>query len=166
MLGCIRTIGLLSLLILFSAPLARAQVPPSPEALAAAKELVVTIHLDEQLSAVLPGIIKNLKPSIVQGRSEVDRQYDALAPFLLEGFKARMSELSDAAAIVYARNFSTEDLLALGAFYKTPLGQRLLQKLPTVTQEIMLVGGKFGRSVGEEMQKRMIEELRKKGVNL
>jgi hypothetical protein len=96
MLGCVRRIGLLSLLILLSAPLARAQAP-SPEALAAAKELIVTIHLDEQLSAVLPGIIKNLKPSIVQGRSEVDRQYDALAPLLLEGFKARMSELSDAA---------------------------------------------------------------------
>lgn len=166
MLGCIRTIGLLSLLILLSAPLARAQVPPSPEALAAAKELVVTIHLDQQLSAILPGLIKNLKPSIVQGRAEVDRQYDALAPIILEGFKERMSELSDAAAIIYARNFSTEDLIALSAFYKTPLGQRLLQKLPTVTQETMLAGGKFGQSVGEDMQKRMIEELRKKGVNL
>jgi hypothetical protein len=87
-------------------------------------------------------------------------------PIMLDGFKARISELSDAAAIVYARNFSTEDLLALTAFYRTPLGQRLLQKLPTVTQEIMLVGGKFGKSVAEDMQKRMIEELRKKGVNL
>jgi hypothetical protein len=46
------------------------------------------------------------------------------------------------------------------------LGQRLLQKLPTVTQETILAGGKFGRSVGEDMEKRMIEELRKKGVNL
>jgi uncharacterized protein len=166
MLGCMIRIGLFSLLVILSAPLARAQVPPAPDALAAAKELVVTIHLDEQFSAVLPGIIKNLKPSIVQGRSEVDRQYDALVPIMLGGFKARISELSDAAAIVYARNFSTEDLRALTAFYRTPLGQRLLQKLPTVTQEIMLVGGKFGKSVAEDMQKRMIEELRKKGVNL
>jgi uncharacterized protein len=165
MLGCIRTIGLLCMLILLSTPLARAQAP-SPEALAAAKELVVTIHLDQQLAAILPGTIKNLKPSIVQGRAEVDREYDASAPFILEGFKERMSELSDAAAIIYARNFSTEDLIALSAFYKTPLGQRLLQKLPTVTQETMLAGGKFGQSVGEDMQKRMIEELRKKGVNL
>jgi len=165
MLGCIRTIGLLSLLMLLSAPLARAQAP-SPEALAAAKELVVTMRLDEQFAAVLPGMIKNIKPTIVQGRAEVDREYDALVPFMLEAFKARMSELSDAAAIVYARNFSTEDLLVLSAFYRTPSGQRLLQKLPTVTQEIMVAGGKFGKSIGEDMQKRMIEELRKKGVNL
>jgi hypothetical protein len=102
----------------------------------------------------------------VQGRAEAERQYDALALLILEDFKARMSDLIDAAAIIYARNFSTEDLLALNAFYKTPLGQRLLQKLPTVTQETILAGGKFGRSVGEDMEKRMIEELRKKGVNL
>lgn len=165
MFGCIRTIGLLCLFVLLSAPLAKAQAP-SPEALAAAKDVIATMHLDEQLSAILPGIIKNQKPAIVQGRAEVDRQYDALAPLILEGFKARMSELTDAAAIIYARHFSTEDLLALNAFYKTPLGQRLLQKLPTVTQETILAGGKFGRSVGEDMEKRMIEELRKKGVNL
>jgi len=68
--------------------------------------------------------------------------------------------------VTYSRNFSSEDLLALIAFYKTPAGQKLLQKLPTVTQELMLVGGKFGQSVAEDMRKRMIEELRKKGVNL
>ena len=164
MLGCIRTIGLLSLFLVLAMPPAGAQAP-APETLAAAKDLVVIMHLDEQFAAVLPGIIKNLKPSIVQGRSEVDRQYDVLAPILLDGFKARISELSEAAAIVYARNFSTEDLIVLGAFYKTPTGQRLLQKLPTVSQEIMLVGGKFGKSVAEDMQSRMLEELRKKSAN-
>ena len=164
MLGCIRTIGLLSLFLVLAMPPAGAQAP-DPQALVAAKDLVVIMHLDQQFAAVLPGIIKSLKPSIVQGRSEVDRQYDVLAPILLDGFKARIAELSDAAAIVYARNFSTEDLIALGAFYKTPTGQRLLQKLPTVSQEIMLVGGKFGKSVAEDMQSRMVEELRKKGAN-
>jgi len=165
MRGCIRTIGLLSLLFLLAAPPAKAQMP-TPEAMAAARELVVTVHLDEQIAAILPGMVKSLKPSIVQGRAEVDREYDAVAPLIVEGFKARMSELSDAAAIIYARHFSTEDLVALNAFYKTPLGQRLLQKLPTVTQETMVAGGKFGRSVGEDLEKRMKEELRKKGVNL
>jgi uncharacterized protein len=164
MLG--RMIGLFALLVfLLPAPAASAQAA-SPEALSAANELLETMHYKEQVSAILPGIIKALKPSIVQGRAEIDRQYDILTPIMLEGFQTRLSELSEAAALVYSRNFSSEDLLALIAFYKTPAGQRLLQKLPTVTQEIMIAGGKFGQSVGEEMRKRMIEELRKKGVNL
>jgi hypothetical protein len=178
MRACIRRIGLVCMLAIVSAPRATAQVQsspevlpspgvmPPPEALAPAKELIVMLHLDQQVSAILPGVIKNQKPAIVQGSADVERQYEALAPLILEGVKARMPELFDAAAIIYARNFSIEDLIALKAFYNTPLGQRLLQNLPTVTQETMLAGGKFGQSVGEDMQKRMIEELHKKGVNV
>ena len=164
MLG--RMIGLFALFVFFlSAPAATAQTP-APEALSAAHELLDTMHYKDQVSAILPGIFKALKPSIVQGRAEVDRQYDILTPIMLEGFQTRLSELSEAAALVYSRNFSSEDLQALTVFYKTPAGQRLLQKLPTVTQELLIVGGKFGQSVAEEIRKRMIEELRKKGVNL
>ena len=164
MLG--RMIGLFALLVfLLPAPAAMAQAP-SPEALSAANELLETMHYKEQVSAILPGVMKALKPSIVQGRAEVDREYDVLVPVMLEGFKMRLSELSAAAAIVYSRNFSSEDLQALIAFYKTPTGQRLLQKLPAVTQDLMTAGGKFGQSVAEDMRKKMIEELRKKGVTL
>jgi uncharacterized protein len=164
MLG--RMIGLFALLVfLLPAPAAMAQAP-SPEALSAANELLETMHYKDQVSAILPGIFKALKPSIVQNRAEVDREYDNLTPMMIEGFKTRLSELSEAAAIVYSRNFSREDLLALTAFYKTPAGQRLLQKLPTVTQDLMTAGSKFGQSVAEDMRKKMIEELRKKGVNL
>ena len=163
MLG--RMIGLVALLVLLvlQAPPATAQAA-LPQALA--NELLETMHYKEQVSAILPGIMKAMKPSVVQGRAEIDREYDVLTPVMIEAFKARLSELSAAAAIVYARNFSGEDLQALIAFYKTPAGQRLLQKLPTVTQELLVAGGKFGQSVAEDMRKKMIEELKKKGVNL
>jgi hypothetical protein len=35
-----------------------------------------------------------------------------------------------------------------------------------VMQELLVAGGKFGQSVAEDMRKKMVEELRKKGVNL
>jgi hypothetical protein len=157
--------GALVLHVFFSVGFARAQTP-APEAVAAAKEVIQTMHLNDQYNAVIPGIFKNLKPAIVQGRADVEQQYDALVPAMLEAFRQRVSELSDAAAIVYARNFSIDDLHALNDFYKTPAGQRLLQKMPTISQEMMGAGMKFGQSIGGEVQKRMVDELRKKGVNL
>jgi hypothetical protein len=164
MLG--RMIGLLAVLVCcLAVPPASGQTPPA-ETLSAANELLEIMHYKEQFAAILPGVFKALKPSIVQGRAEVDLHYDSLTPIMLEGFQSRLSELSDAAALVYARNFSREDLLALIAFYKTPAGQRMLQKLPVVTQELMVAGGKFGQSVSEDVRKKMIEELRKKGVNI
>ena len=159
-----RMAGLVAAVLLLTTP-ARAQ-SPSPESTAAAKELIDTINLANQFKNLAPVIMKNLKPAIVQGRSDVDRDYDAMMPVVLEAFQARIGELTDALAIIYSSNFSAEELRAVIAFYKTPVGQKFLQKQPLLVQQSMTAGQKFGRSVAADMQKRMIEELRKKGHTL
>ena len=159
-----RMVGLFAAVLLLAAP-ARAQ-SPSPESTAAAKELINTINLADQFKNLMPMIMKNLKPAIVQGRSGVDRDYDAMVPVLLEASQARIRELIEAVAIIYSSNFSAEELRAVIAFYKTPVGQKFLQKQPFMMQQTMTVGQKFGQSIAADMQKRMIEELRKKGHTL
>ncbi|MBR0871751.1 DUF2059 domain-containing protein [Bradyrhizobium tropiciagri] len=165
----LRVTGLLVVLMSLSAPLARAQTAapaPAPEALAVARELVTTMHLVDQFKALMPAIMKSFKPAIVQGRNDVEHDYDALTPVLLDSFQARFSELSEAIAIVYANNFSPDDLRGLITFYKSPVGQKLLEKTPAVTQQSLLAGQKFGQSVAVELRQRIIEELRKKGHNI
>ncbi|WP_426438387.1 DUF2059 domain-containing protein [Bradyrhizobium genosp. P] len=164
-----RVTGLLVVVMALSAPLARAQTAaptPSPETLAVARELVTTLHLADQFKALMPTVMKGLKPAIVQGRSDVDRDYDALTPMLLEGFQARFDELSEAIAIIYANNFGPDDLRGLITFYQSPVGQKFLQKTPIVTQQSLLAGQKFGQSVSADLRQRIIEELRKKGHDL
>jgi uncharacterized protein len=164
-----RVTGLLVVVLALSVPLARAQTAaptPSPETLAIARELVTTLHLTDQFKALMPAIMKGLKPAIVQGRANVDRDYDALTPMLLEGFQARFDELAEAVAIIYATNFTPDDLRGLIAFYRSPLGERFLQKTPVVTQQSLLAGQKFGQSVAADLRQRIIEELRKKGHDL
>jgi hypothetical protein len=151
--------------VLFLAAPAQAQ-SSSPDSMAAAKELIDTIDLADQFKNLMPVIMKNLKPAIVQGRSDVDRDYDVMVPILLEGFQARIGELTDAVVIIYSSIFSAEELRTVTAFYKTPAGQKFLQKQPVVVQLTMAAGQKFGQSVAADMQKRMIEELRKKGHTL
>jgi hypothetical protein len=136
---------------------------PSSESIAAAKELVATIKLGEQFTSLMPTIMTTLKPAIVQGRANVERDYDAMIPMLLQSFQSRMDELSDAVVKVYASNFTADDLRALIVFYKTPVGQKFLQKTPLLAQQTMAVGQQFGRSVASEIRTRMIDELRKKG---
>ncbi|WP_316204452.1 MULTISPECIES: DUF2059 domain-containing protein [unclassified Bradyrhizobium] len=134
--------------------------------MAAAKELVSVMHMNDQATALLPIVLKNLRPTIVQGRAEVALQYDALIPKFTQAFQGRVSEFSDAIAVVYARNFSADDLRTMAEFYRTPTGQRVLQKLPSVTQESSIAGQKFGQALGEEIRKQMVDELRKKGLDL
>jgi hypothetical protein len=156
--------GVLAAVLLLAAP-AQAQLP-SPDSLAAARELINTINFPDQFKALMPIMMKNLKPAIVQGRADIDRDYEAMMPGLLGAFQSRIGELSDAAAAIYASNFSAEELQIVTAFYKTPAGRKFLQKQPVILQQTMAAGQQFGQSVAADMKRRMIEELRKKGHTL
>jgi uncharacterized protein len=149
---------------LFAAP-ARAQTP-SPDALAAAHELIVTMRSVDFFKAIMPAMMQGLKPAIVQNRPQVERDYDAIVPLMLEGMNARLNEVIEQIAAVYARNFSADELREAVAFYRGPTGQKFVQKLPAITQESMAIGQRFGQSIASELRGRMIDELRKRGHNI
>jgi hypothetical protein len=139
---------------------------PSPDALAAAKELVVTMRAADQLKTLFPLILQQLKPAIVQGRPEVEKDYDTSMPQIVAAANARMVEFVDAIATVYAAHFTADELRQIGDFYKGPVGQKFLQNMPKIMQDSMSVGQKFGESLAEDMRSRMTDELRKKGHKL
>jgi hypothetical protein len=157
-------VSILAATLLYGGP-AAAQTPP-PDALAAAKELVVTMRAADQLKNLFPIIMQQLKPAIVQGRPQVEKDYDAIMPALVEGMLARSGELIDLMADVYARNFTAAEIRQISAFYRGPVGQKFLEKMPAITQESMAAGQKWGQTVAGEMRGRIIEELRKRGHNI
>jgi uncharacterized protein len=138
------------------------QSPPA-DTLSAARELVVTMRTADQFKAILPAVLQNLKPAIVQGRPQIERDLDAIIPLLLEAMGARVNEIVDQITALYARTFTVNELREVTAFYRGPTGQKFLEKLPLITQESMQIGQRFGQSVAAEMQSRIVEELRKRG---
>ena len=161
-----RTIVTVALLVTLLIPgMAQAQAP-SPDALATARELIATSRAAENVKLLLPSIVQHIKPAIVQGRPQVEKDFDAFAPALLEGFKARLSELTDQIAVIYATNFTVAEMKELIAFYRGPTGQKFLAKTPMIVQQPMAAGQKLGAQLGGELQSRMIEELKKKGHNI
>jgi len=138
----------------------------SPETIAAARELVLVMRAAEQFKTLLPLIIRQLKPAIVQGRPEVERDFDAMIPVLQEIMGAQsepIAKLADDIAMIYARNFTVDEMRRVTAFYREPVGQKFLDKVPVITQDSMSAGQEFGRTIAVELQRRMVEELRKRG---
>jgi len=150
---------------LFAAAPVRAQSVP-PDSLAAARELVVAMRLTDQVKTIFPMLMKSLKPVVTQNRPEVEKDFDAIMPVMIDSALARTNELVDLMAAVYARNFTVQELRDITSFYRTPTGQKLLEKMPTVMPEAMTAGQQFARSIVGDMQQRMIEELRKRGHNI
>jgi hypothetical protein len=102
----------------------------------------------------------------VQGRPQVEKDFDAITPLLMESFTARLGEMTEMAAVLYATNFTVAEMKDIIAFYRGPAGQKLLTKAPVITQQLMTSGQQLGAQIGRELQSRIIEELKKKGHNI
>jgi hypothetical protein len=161
-----RTLAGVVLLVTLLVPGMATAQEPSPDALAAARELVAVSRAAESAKLLLPSIVQLIKPAIVQGRPQVEKDFDAIAPQLLESLNARVSDLIDQIVVIYATNFTASEMKDIITFYHGPAGQKFLAKGPTIAQQAMAAGQRIGAQLGRELQSRMIEELKKKGHNI
>ena len=73
--------------------------------------------------------------------------------------RADLDELVRRTAPIYAERLSAEEIDALISFYRTPQGQSILEKLPGITDDAMMVGQTW---ILEEVQ-RMLRQLEAEG---
>ena len=94
------------LLALFHGAPASAQ-SASPETMAAARELIAAMRAADQFKSIIPVLMQQLRPAIVQGRPEVERDYDTMVPVMLEIFNTRSGAvLGKTVTVTPARNSS------------------------------------------------------------
>ncbi|HKP74986.1 MAG TPA: DUF2059 domain-containing protein [Longimicrobiaceae bacterium] len=133
--------------LLFPAGLAAQSTPPArapiaPSHLAAARELLEVLHLQDVAAA---GVQVALEEQI--------RTNPAMEPYrtvMKEWASSIFSgdEAKNAFATIYAEAFSEADLRALVAFYRTPLGQKLASSQTTLTVR----GAEVGRNLATAHQ--------------
>ena len=68
------------------------------------------------------------------------------------------NELVDLIAPIYTKYFSDEELLSLIEFYKTPLGQKVVDKLPLISQDSYKAGEEWGQRISEKIISRLKEK--------
>jgi uncharacterized protein len=136
---------------------------PSPETMSVARSLVTTMKLADQYRALLPAILLGLKPAVVQDRPEIERDYDAMTAVIVDAYTPFYNQMIEGAATVYASNFTVDEMRQLEAFYRLPVGQKLLDKSPTIAQQTTQIGQDVGRKAAEELRLRLTEALRQKG---
>lgn len=100
----------------------------------AAEELVHTMHLGEQMRAMVPALIDNFaatKPQDPKFRQVMQQFFDTW--FTAAELEPRIIE-------IYADTFTEDELRQYIRFYKTPAGQKLLEKSPELSARGMEVG--------------------------
>jgi hypothetical protein len=72
-------------------------------------------------------------------------------------FRAEMKgeELVEVLVPVYAAHFSREEVRAMIAFYRTPVGQKLIAETPALAADAMTVGQSWGRELATRVVQKM-----------
>lgn len=85
---------------------------------------------------------------------------------IIPEFHKQMPVWLDAAAQLYAKNYSEEELDALVAFYESPAGQSILKKQPQVMAQAMQLGQAWGRQVALEALRKAAPAFKEKGLEM
>jgi len=152
-------------MLLLAVSAAPAQTP-SADAMAAARSLIVTMNEAEQYRALLPEILLTLKPQLTQDRPEIERDYEAMTPVIVDAFAPYVQQMVDQLATAYASNFTVDELKQIEAFYKQPVGQKLLLKEAALDQIATQIGQEGSRKAADDLRSRLTQALRQKGHKL
>ena len=95
--------------VLFCAAPARAQ-SASPDAMAAAKELVEASKTTDGFKTLLPMIMQQIKPVVVQKRPAVEKDFDQIVPLMIEAANEQVGKFAEAVAVIWASNFTADEL--------------------------------------------------------
>jgi hypothetical protein len=72
----------------------------------------------------------------------------------------------EGAAAVYAANFTTDEMRQMEAFYRLPVGQKLLDRSQGIVQQTTQIGQEVGHKAADAIKLRLTDALRQKGHKL
>ncbi len=113
----------------------------------------------------IDGVIAHHKGILVQINPNASRAIEEVDRGMRGELAAKRQELRNEVARGYASQFTEQDLKDLLAFYKTPLGQKIIQKEPLAGDEAAKRVQVWIDKFAEEVSTKLRAELKKKGFN-
>lgn len=160
-----RTLCAAAILGIAFAGAALAQQQPTASALAAARELAELKGSIKLFDPIVVGVIENHRQVLMASNPSMARDIDAAALTLRNEMAPKRAELQQELIRLYTQFFTEQELKDAVAFYKTPLGKKLLSEEPKVAEASMKVADEWSQKFAEEAMNKMRAELRKKGLN-
>jgi hypothetical protein len=153
-------------LALVVAPAVAPAQQPSQGALTAASEIIDVRGSMAVFEPVIPGVIEQAKGVFIQSNPNLAKDLNDVAADLRKQMAPRMEELRAEAAKVYASRFTEQELKEMLAFYKTPLGKKMLTEEPNVVERTLQTAQDWANRMSEEVMGKFRAEMKKKGHTL
>ena len=125
---------MLALALAVSIGAAHAQ-QPSAAAMATAKDLITAKGGNTLYEPIVPGVVETAKNVFLRSNPMLGKDLNEVAAKLRAEFAARSAEIMADVAKLYASRFTEQELKDALAFYKTPLGRKLLVEEPNILDQ-------------------------------
>ena len=144
-------------------PAAAAQ--PTPAAMALAKEILDAKGATSMFDSVINGVVEYHKGVMLQGNPLLQKDLNEVSERLRSEFGPRTKEVQAQVVAGYASRFTEAELKDLLAFYKTPLGKKVISEEPAAVDEATKRVDTWATKFAEEVLLRMRAEMKKRGHN-
>lgn len=143
----------------------RAQAP-DPVRLAAARELMQVAGVAKQFDEVMPVLAQRLSEAFVAVAPDKADEIRAVFGQVAVKFVDRKGELIEQIAALYADKLTPEDMGAVVAFYRSPVGVKFIAIQPEMSRQAMALGQRWGSAIGREIEAEARRVLKKRGIEL
>lgn len=143
-----------------------AQNKPTPQQIATAREVLTLKRGDVVFSPIIIGVVETVKNVFLPTNPQLTKELNEIALQLRKEYEPKQPELLNEVAKVYAERFTEPELQALVAFYKSPVGQKMVKEEPGIIDESMRRAQTWGDALSSKVLDRFREEMKKKGHTL
>lgn len=160
-----RLVGLIcamAVIVLAYAPPARAQ-EPSAASVALGREIVELKGGIGMYDSVIDGVVEHHRLLLQQANPNMDKDLNTVATQLRAEYAGRKADIHAEIARAYASQFTEAELKQIVAFYKTPLGKKVINAEPKAIDEATKRVDAWSTKFADEVMQKMRAELRKKG---
>jgi hypothetical protein len=162
-----RTLCVVAVAFLALAHDVRAQnAQPTAAAVALAKQIVDLKGATTMFDSVVLGVIEYHKKVLLQANPTSAKDLEAVSNQLAAEFGPRKAEVQMEIARAYAGRFTEQELKEILAFYKTPLGKKLVNEEPKGVDDATSRVDAWASKYAEEVLTKMRAEMKKRGHNL
>jgi len=149
-----------------AAPAAPALKPGTPAAMAAAREILAMKNASAMYAQAVPNIVAQTKDSFIQQNLNYQKDLNEVAVVVAQAFNGKEKEIGEGMAQIYCNEFTEQELKDLVAFYKSPLGQKLLANEPRAISFSMSYMNQWAEKFAETVNAQFRAEMRKRGKQI
>jgi hypothetical protein len=147
---------------------AQATQSPVPEAKRAAIVRLMDITnasaMGVQMASQMAGLIAQ---ELRKRNSKITQaDVDALTRTVEAVVKENIPTFNEVTIRIYSKHFSEEEVRGMIAFYETDLGKKVIGVMPALMQESVQAGGQWGASLQPEIERRVRQAMKERGVEL